>query len=641
MREPKPWKIFSIALVALSCSNLEPEATVTSSSTSDRPKGIFGGVEVEDTDPVSLSSIALIEGDGEQVCSGTLITPNMIVSAAHCFTKFSPYYVSFGSEVAQKVFWTDDLSDRRKFPNFREITSYKVHPDYDSSVSNENAEETRPSNDIAIAFIEDGAPEGFTPARVIAPGSALTTDITIAGFGAFPEYDPLDPEPPRLRKVDTFIGAFLPQSKMIKDGPNPGKGSCVRDSGGSIYLRTDLSQTPIVIGNVVSGPLDCSEGIGYNSDFRYFTPWIEAESGQTLEKVTINSNCRNGHLDPGEVCDSSSISCQALDDAYVGGTAVCNAQCSGYDESACVSPQVENRCVESACYAGELPAAIPDNNASGLTSGISVSGDFAPIEDVAVTVEITHTYRGDLRVRLVSPSGEERLLFDRTGSGADDLDLSLNLSDLAGTNPVGQWKLIVSDHASQDTGSLVAWSLRFTEKAPSTCGNGHVDGGEVCDGGTKSCVSIDSARFSGGEALCNSACDGYDVSSCIVIENESSCVDSACVSTDTNLSIPDNSSRGVSSIIHVESFTGTVENVHLTVDIDHTYRGDLYVTLTSPRGTVKVLHNKTGGSADDLNISASLDDFEGEDPTGDFTLFISDSAYRDTGKLLNWSIQLD
>ena len=45
------------------------------------------------------------------------------------------------------------------------------------------------------------------------------------------------------------------------------------------------------------------------------------------------------------------------------------------------------------------------------------------------------------------------------------------------------------------------------------CGNGVKEDGEKCDGGYKSCKSIDSS-FTGGYANCNSNCTGYDTSTC-------------------------------------------------------------------------------------------------------------------------------
>ncbi|HUQ06026.1 MAG TPA: C1 family peptidase, partial [Kofleriaceae bacterium] len=62
-----------------------------------------------------------------------------------------------------------------------------------------------------------------------------------------------------------------------------------------------------------------------------------------------------------------------------------------------------------------------------------------------------------------------------------------------------------------------------------------------------------------------------------------------------NAAIPDNSPAGVTSEINVTD-TGTLTAVKLNVDITHTYRGDLKVTL-SHAGTDTIVFNATGGSA--------------------------------------------
>ncbi len=79
-----------------------------------------------------------------------------------------------------------------------------------------------------------------------------------------------------------------------------------------------MTDTPVVIGNVVSGPWDCSEGLGYNSDFREYRSWI-------LSHVTINTSCNNDIIDAGEFCDGNTVNCNNVDDSYVSGTATCNA----------------------------------------------------------------------------------------------------------------------------------------------------------------------------------------------------------------------------------------------------------------------------------------------------------------------------
>ena len=45
------------------------------------------------------------------------------------------------------------------------------------------------------------------------------------------------------------------------------------------------------------------------------------------------------------------------------------------------------------------------------------------------------------------------------------------------------------------------------------CGDGSIDSGEICDGGTKSCTSI-SSEYTSGTATCKSDCSGWDVSKC-------------------------------------------------------------------------------------------------------------------------------
>lgn len=76
-----------------------------------------------------------------------------------------------------------------------------------------------------------------------------------------------------------------------------------------------------------------------------------------------------------------------------------------------------------------------------------------------VQLELPHTYQSDVRVELVTPGGERVMLHDRTGSGANDIRGKHVLPLPAGTTGAGSWRLVVSDHAALDTGSLDRWSL--------------------------------------------------------------------------------------------------------------------------------------------------------------------------------------
>lgn len=107
----------------------------------------------------------------------------------------------------------------------------------------------------------------------------------------------------------------------------------------------------------------------------------------------------------------------------------------------------------------------------------------------------------------------------------------------------------------------------------------------------------------------------------------------------TPIAIPDNNATGIESVINVPT-EGTVFNVEAGVNITHTWRGDLLVSLTSPQGTELILHNRSGGSADDLVESWTVDSFNGEAMQGDWTLNVSDNAGADLGTLNSWNLTI-
>jgi subtilisin-like proprotein convertase family protein len=115
------------------------------------------------------------------------------------------------------------------------------------------------------------------------------------------------------------------------------------------------------------------------------------------------------------------------------------------------------------------------------------------------------------------------------------------------------------------------------------------------------------------------------------------------------IAIPDNAPAGLVRTIDVAS-AGEIGDVNLSVDITHTWRGDLIVELTSPMGTTVRVHNRTGSSADNLVANydgdtvpdgpGAMADFNGEDAIGTWTLTVSDNASLDTGTLNFWCIDL-
>ena len=113
--------------------------------------------------------------------------------------------------------------------------------------------------------------------------------------------------------------------------------------------------------------------------------------------------------------------------------------------------------------------AIGDNQTVNDDCPIAI-GAWATVEEVEVYVNITHTYIGDLVVKIRSPQGTEVILHNRTGSSADnligwypdELTPAQSLAAFLGQPTDGNWRLTVSDLAGGDTGMLNSWCVRIT-----------------------------------------------------------------------------------------------------------------------------------------------------------------------------------
>ncbi|MCC6189756.1 MAG: S8 family serine peptidase [Anaerolineales bacterium] len=144
-----------------------------------------------------------------------------------------------------------------------------------------------------------------------------------------------------------------------------------------------------------------------------------------------------------------------------------------------------------------VPIAIPDNNAAGITSTLNIAAS-GLVGDVDVRLtDVTHGWVGDLSMQLLSPGGAQVSLMNRPGAGSfgssgnnfvnailDD-DAATAIEQISGTGPftgayrpdqplaslnggpnAGAWRLRVQDNATPDTGSLNAWSLDLREWIP-------------------------------------------------------------------------------------------------------------------------------------------------------------------------------
>jgi serine protease len=104
----------------------------------------------------------------------------------------------------------------------------------------------------------------------------------------------------------------------------------------------------------------------------------------------------------------------------------------------------------------------------------------------------------------------------------------------------------------------------------------------------------------------------------------------------TDYTISDNAT--VESPISVSGRSGNGSaTTPVAVNIVHTYVGDLKVDLVAPDGSVYVLHNRSGGSADNINQTYTVN-LSSEPLNGTWKLRVNDNANQDTGYINSWSV---
>ena len=102
------------------------------------------------------------------------------------------------------------------------------------------------------------------------------------------------------------------------------------------------------------------------------------------------------------------------------------------------------------------------------------------------------------------------------------------------------------------------------------------------------------------------------------------------------VAIPDADPAGASSVIEV-SESIAVESITVTLDIEHSYVGDLVVTLTHGQSSV-VVYDGAGAEGSALQQSFTHNYFTGQDSAGTWTLQVVDGAPQDDGQLRRWTL---
>jgi secreted trypsin-like serine protease len=189
--------------------------------------------------------VMVIDPRGD-LCTGTAIARDLVLTAAHCVARKERYEV--------KPYQTGDAIP---------VRSVAVHPRFDL----ENYAMSRATADVALIKLAAPLPDVIVPAALAAPRRVQVGErLTIAGFGTTVDRSAAGLGIPRMAKLTVTGHPGSLQIRLVDPATHnlrPGLGACTGDSGAPAFDGEGLHKSGQVIGVVSwTTAADDEEGCG-------------------------------------------------------------------------------------------------------------------------------------------------------------------------------------------------------------------------------------------------------------------------------------------------------------------------------------------------------------------------------------------
>ena len=275
----KNWKLaFAGLSSAVALSACAPGASQIDSKADEATaqSGIIGGSEVKTGATLTKSIVALYDTVQGQLCTGTLLPNNIVVTAAHCMAlKPQDLIVIFGTNVDKSAV-------------ARRVTGATPNPNYAA-----HGDDEKDNGDIAVVHFEGTVPSGYQPAQLLTDASKLKNgaSVTLAGYGISDGRNKTGAGV--LRSVSVKIADSKFSATEIKLDQRQGRGACHGDSGGPAYVS--IGGKNYVWGVTSRGVDDmydlCNQFAVYTS-IPAHQAWLQKTSQQLIRDAAASSPAR-------------------------------------------------------------------------------------------------------------------------------------------------------------------------------------------------------------------------------------------------------------------------------------------------------------------------------------------------------------
>ena len=244
-------------LMLTSCGSSSNPSGVSTLSTSD----IVNGKTLSKKNVISHSIVALVaeKSSGQSLCTGTLISSNVVLTAAHC--------VEDHPEKLQIVF--SGNVQKTKAQDIRQSDKFLQHPNWQRHMP-------LGEGDLALIHFKGDLPEGFTPIELVGADFNLKMGqkILMAGYGVTDGES--ESGSGKLRQTHSVIIDQHSATEFVSDGKK--SSVCFGDSGGPGLVKVGDKIFQWGVASSVTNQA-CNEASIHTAVMKYES-WIKSTVGK-------------------------------------------------------------------------------------------------------------------------------------------------------------------------------------------------------------------------------------------------------------------------------------------------------------------------------------------------------------------------